>query len=131
MPHTFGCPHMFGFPLVCLDAPCMFRCHNMFGCTLCMFECPFIFGCPICLNVPLYVSMPSICLAAPCMSGCCQMYGVIQRYEGHPNIWGVSKHTGKHPNIWGCPNIQGAFLHAFLSCKAGFATRYIHIMKHV
>ena len=38
-----------------------------------------------------------------------QTYGDIQAYMGHPNI-------GE------CPNIQGAFLHAFLSHEAGFAT---------
>ena len=45
---------------------------------------------------------------------------------GHPNIIktyrGSSKHMLGVSKQMGCPNIQGAFLHAFLSHKAGFAT---------
>ena len=36
--------------------------------------------------------------------------GNIHTYRGHPNVCGE------------CPNIQGAFLCAYLSCKVGFAT---------
>ena len=33
-PHTFGCSHMFGFPLVCLYVLFMFICHHMFDAPL-------------------------------------------------------------------------------------------------
>ena len=49
-------------------------------------------------------------------TGGIQTYGVVQAYGGHPNIQvGIQAY-------WGDPNIEGAFLHAFLSCKVGFAT---------
>ena len=45
---------------------------------------------------------------------------------GHPNIIKTYKGSSKHmlgvSKQMGCPNIQGAFLHAFLSREAGFAT---------
>ena len=52
-PCTLGCPHMFGWPPVCLDAPHM---------TPCMFGHHHIFGYPCIFRVPL-------CLDAPCMLG--------------------------------------------------------------
>ena len=63
---------------------------------------------------------------------------IIKTYRGHPNISGGVQTCGAiqtyagHPNIRGCPNIQGAFLHAFLSHKVGFATsEHICIDKYV
>ena len=44
--------------------------------------------------------------------------GGIQTYVGCLNIWKASKYLG-------CPNIQGAFLHVFLSHKVAFATSTI------
>ena len=53
------------------------------------------------------------------LSLCCVCTGhpnIIKTYRGSSkHMLGVSKHIR-------CPNIQGAFLHAFLSCEAGFAT---------
>ena len=47
---------------------------------------------------------------------------------GHPNIIKTCRGSSKHmlgvSKHMGCPNIQGAFLHAFLSCKVGFATSF-------
>ena len=48
---------------------------------------------------------------------------------GHPNIIktyrGSSKHMLGVSKQMGCPNIQGAFLHAFLPHKVGFATSIV------
>ena len=76
---------------------------------------------------------------------------VLCMYRGHPNIWGhtniqvgiqtfgsiqtyrwASKDMvciqtyGSVQTYGGHPNIQGAFLHAFLSRKTGFTTSYIN-----
>ena len=100
-----------------------------------------------CLNMWRYPNM-----GASKHMGVTRYIAVVQTYRGHPNIWGVSKHTGgiqtygECPNIGGVskhtgeiqtygdvqtygghPNIQGAFPHAFLSRKAGFATSIYHI----
>ena len=88
------CPHTFGCPSVCLDAPicldgplyvwmphmpsCMLGHPHMFGCPLYMHNtkkacfvrvrgCPYA---PIHLDAPLYVWMPPYVWMAPCMFGC-------------------------------------------------------------
>ena len=63
---------------------------------------------------------PLVCQSM--LSLCCVCMGhpnIIKTYRGSSkHMLGVSKHMG-------CLNIQGAFLHAFLSCEAGFATSII------
>ena len=48
--------------------------------------------------------------------------GGIQTYVGGVQTYGDIQTYAGHPNISEFPNIQGAFLHAFLSHKVGFAT---------
>ena len=63
------------------------------------------------------------------------VFFVLCMYKRHPNIWGIQTYGGiqtyaEHSNIWGCPNIQGEFLHAFLSHEVGFATsNYLLLLK--
>ena len=115
-PHTFGCP-------ICLNAPCMFRCHHVFGCTPCMFEChhmfgwspvcldaphmfghPYILGCPlVCLDTPCLHS--PICLDAPYMFGCPHMFG-HPLYVWMPSIClAASLYVWMLPNVWWQPKV--------------------------
>ena len=110
---------------ICLDAPCMFECHHMFGWPPVCLDAHLYVWTPICLDAhcmvgfpymfghPLYVLMPSICLAAPHMFGCHQMFRGIQRYQGHPNILG-------HPNV--C----GVYGHPLSLTKHAFFVLYIY-----
>ena len=67
-PCMFGCPHMFGWPPVCLnapicvDTPCMFACPHVWTPTICL-------DATICLNTTNIFGCPAVCLDAPCMLG--------------------------------------------------------------
>ena len=138
MPHTFVCPH------------CMFGHPHMFGHLLYVWMPPDVsippyvwmphlhtyhkesMLCqtkgvsisPIHLYTTLYVWTPPYVQMPPKCIGASINTGVIQRYEGCPNIWGhpniqgwhpniqgASKHMRGCPNIWRHPNIQGACKH--------------------
>ena len=64
------CPHTFGCPPVCWDAPnvwmasCVLRCPHM---PPCMFGHPICLDAPVCFGVSLYWD-------APCMLGHCHMF---------------------------------------------------------
>ena len=88
-PCMFGYPHMFGCPLVCLDACCTLQhkesmCCQTKGVSICpihlddpiCLDAPCMFGChlyvqvaPICLETPTYVWMPPVCSGGPHMFG--------------------------------------------------------------
>ena len=133
-----GCPYapMHLDALICLDAPCMFRCPYIFGCSPCMFGCchmfgwphlyvwmlpyvwtPPMFGCPICLDTP-HVWMPPICSDTPiCLDSPmfgCPLYLDTALYNWMPAIWlAVSLYVWMphkcmgHPKVWGTSKHRG------------------------
>ena len=96
-PCMLGCPHIFGWPLVCLDAP-------MFGYPLyvrmptCMFGCPHMFGHPpVGLDAPICLDTPYVWL--PHMFGHPHIFGCTPCMFGCPNVWITPCKFG-HPYVW-------------------------------
>ena len=71
---------------ICLDAPCMFRCHHMLGWP------------PVCLDAHLYV-WTSPCLDAPCMFGC-HLCLDTPLYGWMPHVWTSPFMLGCPPYVW-------------------------------
>ena len=122
-------------PPMCLDAPCMFKCHHMFGCIPCMFGCPMfghlpyvwmpicmfghphvslphMFGWPLyvwvppCLDTPLYGWMPPHVWTPPCMFGCPHYVLLPPICLDATKCMGASKGMMDIQTYRGCPNIQ-------------------------
>ena len=129
-------PYMWMCP-ICLDAPYMFRCYHMFGCTPCKVEFPHMFvwppaylDAPISLDIPCMFGCPPVCLYTPMfalahMFGCL-LYVWVPLMFGHLSVWLGALHMfGAHvcldatkcmgafkgmrdiQTYGGCPNIQG------------------------
>ena len=59
-PNTFGCSHMFGYPLYVWISPYVRTSPHMFGCPPYVCISPICLDTPIDLDAPLYVWMPDV-----------------------------------------------------------------------
>ena len=112
-------------PLIYLDAPCMFRCPHMFGCSPCMFGCsPCMFGCfnvfgwppyvwmppyvwiPHMFGLHPYVWMPPVCLGAPYIrTPLCMVR--LPHIFGHPHMFGCPPYVWLPPVCLDSPQMYG------------------------
>ena len=136
-----GCP----YAPIHLDAPCMFRCCHIFGCTplyvlmppyvwmpTCtfghlpyfalpyIFGCtPCIFGCPLCLDTPLYSQMPPHVWIPSCMFGCPWYVWLspVHIQQKDTNIHTI--HTGDASKYMGATKHMGVYKHMGASKHTG------------